>query len=121
MKALKDKPSARPGERRSRRGVAGNLTTEPATQLNKLLPHIFPSGFRPTDVVALFEHRTTYGTIKQWRHGRRNMPAWAVEIIRAKFERGAELIAGLKAGPGGDGSRYLAAWRVKQSESNSGF
>lgn len=79
---------------------------------------LVPSG-RRAEIVALFDHRTTYGTIRGWRRGRRNPPAWAVQAIREATERVFEPIRRLAPGPGGNGvsgARQLREYHARRKE-----
>lgn len=87
------------GQRAPRR-VGGYLAAYPATPLERVLRQILPLPIRGADVVALFENRTTAGTIRQWRYGRRTMPEWAVIILQDRISKANSAAEMLKAGPG---------------------
>lgn len=81
---------------------------------------LVPSGSH-AELVALFEHRTTIDTIRQWRHGRRPAPQWALDICARRLAPIAQLAERARtapsAGHGGlAGARTLAAWRAAQKE-----
>lgn len=92
-----------------------NLDSTPENPVARLLARI---GDR--DLVGLFGGRATLGTIINWRTGRRNIPGWAIDCLRRRWnELDAAARADLartKPGPGlKAGARNLAEWRVKKA------
>ena len=46
-----------------------------------------PYAGRRATLLALFENRVTWSTIRHWQTGRRTMPDWARDILRAELKR----------------------------------
>lgn len=40
---------------------------------------------RPATVVALFDDRASFHTIRDWRRGKLRPPIWAIELLRARL------------------------------------
>ena len=83
---------------------------------------LVPSG-RHADIVALFEHRTTFGTIKGWRKGRRRAPQWAWDIIAKRMAPHARIAAHAQSAIGAIAGNYAnntAAGRAAQMEKARG-
>jgi hypothetical protein len=66
-------------------------------------------------MVALFEGRTTIGTIDQWRYGRRSPPQWAVDILRRRAAEIAKRAEQVKATNGTRG-HALKAWHARNKD-----
>ena len=69
--------------KRTTAGHPAPFENDPATRTIRRGIRVFVPDGKHAAIVALFEHRTTIGTIRQWRHGRRRAPKWAVAIIDA--------------------------------------
>lgn len=54
---------------------------------------------------ALFNNRASASAIANWKAGRRNVPPWAIAVVRAKAERLTSLVGMMKAGPGSKAGR----------------
>lgn len=54
---------------------------------------------------ALFSNRASASAIANWKAGRRNVPPWAIAVVRAKAERLTDLVGMMKAGPGSKAGR----------------
>lgn len=73
-------------------------------------------------LLALFDGRASYPAIRKWREGRRAMPPWAIDLIRAKLAaKAAEITAPgdlIKTGPGQGWNRGAARgageWRARR-------
>jgi hypothetical protein len=76
-----------------------------------------PSG-RRADILALFDNKVTWGSVKHWRKGRRNVPMWAIECLRRRTARLDELMPG--PGQGASWRRWResqpAVYREKQGK-----
>jgi protein gp37 len=53
-----------------------------------------PSG-NHAEIAALFHNRVTINTIRQWRVGRRAMPRWAWDILKARAAPIDEIVIGV--------------------------
>jgi len=72
-----------------------------------------------TNLVALFGHRVARTTIANWRAGRRNVPPWAIDLLRNKIRAAHESeladLSQVKAGPGlRAGAKNLAAYLARR-------
>jgi hypothetical protein len=72
------------------------------------------------DLAALFADRADRTTILNWRAGRRNMPAWAIDRVRQRWlsikQEGDADLGAMVPGPGlKAGARNLAIWRASQN------
>jgi hypothetical protein len=71
------------------------------------------------DLKALFANRVASTTIINWRAGRRAMPAWAINLVRERWQQ-LELearadLAQMKAGSGRKaGTRNIMAWNARR-------
>lgn len=61
---------------------------------------------KPATLVALFDGRASYHTIRSWRRGQAGMPQWAIDLLRAKHDARGAMLSTLVAGPG-----RSAGWR----------
>lgn len=73
--------------------------------LEKLIAWLAPDGRRET-ILALFDNRTTWNTIRDWRRGKRHVPQWAIDALTARGAMIEATARQLKTGPG-----QSAGWR----------
>jgi hypothetical protein len=95
-----------------------DLDLKPEKAFDQALRHLYPvaSG---RQLVTLFDNRAAHSTIVNWRAGRRNIPRWAIDLVRREWYARSAAIAyaldqikerpGLKAG-----ALNLAKWRARQ-------
>ena len=92
------------------RTTAGHLTPvslQAAPPLiTDMIRALVPSG-KHADIMALFEYRTTFGTIKGWRKGRRRAPQWAIDLCVRRLARSAELMERARMARGTMGGNYV--------------
>lgn len=65
----------------------------------------------------LFQGKVEHGRVSRWRTGKRNLPAWALEMIRAAAERRiADIRASVEmAKPGPGTGPYIIAWNARRA------
>lgn len=87
----------------------------PRNALDHLVRLLVPND-RPETLVALFEGRASYHTIRDWRRGRRGTPRWAAELLGHKASILTVIASQIKTGPGkGAGYRNLGSWRASRN------
>ena len=57
-------------------------------------------------ILALFDNRTTWNTIRDWRRGKRKVAPWAIELIERKGQAVIQASKEIERGPG-----QSAGWR----------
>lgn len=106
---------------------AGHLESLPArilpSAIDDALRELAPSG-RRKDILALFDNRITWGTVKNWRKRRHPLPLWARDSLLAKLrpliERAALLEDAIRREPasrgvGSAGAQTLMAWNARRA------
>lgn len=72
---------------------------------------------RPDTLVALFDGRASYHTIRNWRRGKNITPKWAVDLLRAKHDARGAAIDTIPTGLGRAASMAnLGAWRAARNQ-----
>ena len=91
------------------RTTAGHLTPVNLQSAPPLIADMIrtlvPNG-KHADIMALFEHRTTFGTIKGWRKGRRPAPQWAIDLCVRRLAHSAKLMERARAARGAISGNY---------------
>lgn len=103
--------------KRAARDYAGRFkrSDTPRNIIDKVIRNMAPND-RPSTLVALFDGRASYHTIRDWRRGRYGPPRWAVELLQEKTAAHLAAIAQIKTGPGSRaGYRNIGAWRAAQN------
>lgn len=78
--------------------------------------HLSWPGLSSAQIAADLGNRISASNVRQWRTGKRYVPAWVLEEMRARKSAELEAIAQIKTGPGIQaGFRNLAAWRAAQN------
>lgn len=98
------------------RDVAGRFkrSVVPRNTIDHAIRVLAPDD-RPQTLVALFDGRVGYHTIRGWRK-RARAPQWAVDLLRQKKSLELEAIAQMKTGPGSRaGYRNIGAWRAARN------
>lgn len=88
-------------ERSPRKHLDPFVKARRASAVKRAIIGFVPSG-NHAEIVALFEHRVAMQTIRQWRLGRRLMPRWAWDILKAR----AAPIDEIEIGPGSIVGKY---------------
>lgn len=84
------------------------------------LKRLVPSG-RRADLIALFDGRAPWLTIRDWRRGRRSIPQWARDLLQEKAQQlHRDVDAILAVAPRGPGCRAglknLMAWHARNKD-----
>lgn len=113
------------GARREYRAALGKNTAL-ARAIERAIQLLAPGAWNATIAAELLEARASPDTLRDWRRGRRNPPAWALDLLRARLEAQArpslEAIASLnRAAPaaldrGAYGTRALNRWRAQKQK-----
>lgn len=86
----------------------------PRNSIDRAIRLLAPND-RPETLIALFDGRAGYHTIRGWRK-RARAPQWAVELLQAKHDARGSVIAQMKTGLGREASyQNLAAWRAARN------
>jgi hypothetical protein len=72
-----------------------------ASAVRRTIAAFVPSG-NHTEIAALFDNRVAVQTIRQWRLGRRLMPQWAKDLLKAKMPP----VDDIETGPGSIVGKY---------------
>mgnify|MGYP001571939928 len=96
------------------------LEINPATQIVRTAIQLFAPNRTRDELLALFEHRTTVKTIRQWwPHPRRKPPQWAVDLCLKRMAPIAETLALAPIAVGAIAGNYannIHACRASQME-----
>lgn len=88
-------------------------------EIDRAIRALVPTN-RRIEIVALFDKRTTYGTIRHWRTGRRSTPQWALDLAAEKAAQiGAlePILRRAKTGPGKRiNTRNIMAWHARNKD-----
>lgn len=115
MKDIKDSPGIESVER-TRVGYSEHFKQSGATTVNRAIAALLHGRTEADLIVNLFDGRTTYDTIRQWQHGRRSIPQWAIDLLKSKVARINETVDALRPGPGREVTRRnLTSWRARQN------
>jgi len=100
MDQKRTKPRRGPGAERAAPRYLASLKYDVAP-IEKALCILAPGG-SPQLVLAAFDNRTTLHTIRDWRRGKRAIPQWARDLLKAKA---ATITAAATDSPSGPGQR----------------
>ena len=85
-------------------GVPGPISSNNhPTAIDRAVRALIPRGTR-AEILALFDDRVTWDTIRHWRTGKHGAPQWAIDRLRER----AATTNDLRPGPGRGGA--LMAW-----------
>lgn len=95
--------------------VASHFTAHAVTPAARLVRLMWP-GMSSTQIAADLGGRITASNVRQWRTGKRHVPAWVIEEMRARHAAIGAAIAQMKTGPGiKAGFGNIGAWNASRN------